>query len=174
MVSGARSVGILQGMDLLRRSSCVASAALLLLCAAPARSQDSASTRTGRAAVERCVEAMGGRARLREVRSAAIEIQAKASIKERHTLLLPSRALHYASRREGGAGFDVVVNGDKGFLCDRDPEGKTSYVEDLTEDEPIIAKMPGHQPVKRGDKLRFTADKAKLHLFDAVGQTYRR
>ena len=133
MVSGARSVGILQGMDLLRRSSCVASAALLLLCAAPARSQDSASTRTGRAAVERCVEAMGGRARLREVRSAAIEIQAKASIKERHTLLLPSRALHYASRREGGAGFDVVVKGDKGFLCDRDPEGKTSYVEDLTE-----------------------------------------
>jgi alpha-glucoside transport system ATP-binding protein len=48
------------------------------------------------------------------------------------------------------------------------------YVEDLTEDEPIIAKMPGHQQVKRGDKLRFTADKAKLHLFDAAGNTYRR
>ncbi|MCC0034773.1 MAG: sn-glycerol-3-phosphate ABC transporter ATP-binding protein UgpC [Hoeflea sp.] len=48
------------------------------------------------------------------------------------------------------------------------------YVEDLTEDEPIIAKMPGHQQVKRGDRLRFTADKAKLHLFDAGGHTYRR
>ena len=91
------------------------------------------TSREGRAAVERCLEAMGGRARLREVRAAAIEIQAKASIKERHTLLLPSRALHYASRREGGAGFDVVVKGEQGFLCDRDPEGKTSYVEDLTE-----------------------------------------
>jgi alpha-glucoside transport system ATP-binding protein len=48
------------------------------------------------------------------------------------------------------------------------------YVEGLTEGEPIIAKMPGHQQVKRGDKLRFTADKAKLHLFDAAGNTYRR
>ena len=48
------------------------------------------------------------------------------------------------------------------------------YVEDLTEDEPIIAKMPGHQQVKRGGRLRFTADKAKLHLFDAGGHTYRR
>ena len=47
------------------------------------------------------------------------------------------------------------------------------YVEDLTESEPIIAKLPGHQKVKRGDKLRFTADKAKLHLFDADGNTYR-
>jgi alpha-glucoside transport system ATP-binding protein len=48
------------------------------------------------------------------------------------------------------------------------------YVEGLTEGEPIISKMPGHQQVKRGDKLRFTADKAKLHLFDAAGNTYRR
>jgi alpha-glucoside transport system ATP-binding protein len=48
------------------------------------------------------------------------------------------------------------------------------YVNDLTEGEPIIAKMPGHQDVRRGDKLRFTADKAKLHLFDADGNTYRR
>ncbi len=48
------------------------------------------------------------------------------------------------------------------------------YVDDLTEDEPIIAKMPGHQKVKRGDRLRFTADKSKLHLFDAAGNSYRR
>jgi len=48
------------------------------------------------------------------------------------------------------------------------------YVEDLTENEPIIAKMPGHQKVQRGDKLRFTADKSKLHLFDDQGKTYRR
>ncbi len=48
------------------------------------------------------------------------------------------------------------------------------YVDDLTEDEPIIAKMPGHQKIKRGDRLRFTADKSKLHLFDAAGNSYRR
>ncbi|MGJ8572160.1 MAG: ABC transporter ATP-binding protein [Hoeflea sp.] len=48
------------------------------------------------------------------------------------------------------------------------------YVDDLTDGEPIIAKLPGHQNVRRGDKLRFTADKAKLHLFDAEGNSYRR
>ncbi|MDP2733934.1 MAG: sn-glycerol-3-phosphate ABC transporter ATP-binding protein UgpC [Hoeflea sp.] len=48
------------------------------------------------------------------------------------------------------------------------------YVEDLTENEPIIAKMGGHQQVNRGDKLRFKADKSKLHLFDDQGKTYRR
>ena len=48
------------------------------------------------------------------------------------------------------------------------------YVNDLTEDEPIIAKIPGHQQIRRGDRIRFTADSAKLHLFDAGGQTYRR
>jgi len=47
------------------------------------------------------------------------------------------------------------------------------YVDDLTEGEPIIAKMAGHQKVARGDKLRFTAEKAKLHLFDADGNSYR-
>jgi len=48
------------------------------------------------------------------------------------------------------------------------------YVEGLTEHEPLIAKLPGHQQIRRGDRLRFQADKAKLHLFDAEGKTYRR
>ena len=48
------------------------------------------------------------------------------------------------------------------------------YIEGLTADEPIVAKLPGHQTINRGDKLRFRADKAKLHLFDAQGKTYRR
>jgi alpha-glucoside transport system ATP-binding protein len=43
------------------------------------------------------------------------------------------------------------------------------YIEGLVESEPIIAKMPGIPRVGRGDKVRFTADKAKLHLFDAEG-----
>ena len=48
------------------------------------------------------------------------------------------------------------------------------YVEGLTENQPIIAKLPGHQKIARGDKVRFNADSAKLHLFDADGKTYRR
>jgi alpha-glucoside transport system ATP-binding protein len=47
------------------------------------------------------------------------------------------------------------------------------YIEGLVENEPIIAKLPGILKVGRGDKVRFTADKAKLHLFDAKGRSYR-
>jgi len=48
------------------------------------------------------------------------------------------------------------------------------YVHGLTGDEPIIAKLPGHQEIVRDQKVRFTAEKSKLHLFDADGKTYRR
>ncbi|MEK1924079.1 MAG: ABC transporter ATP-binding protein, partial [Rhizobium giardinii] len=47
------------------------------------------------------------------------------------------------------------------------------YIEGLVANEPIIAKIPGILDIKRGDKVRFTADKAKLHLFDASGKSYR-
>ncbi|MBD8664166.1 sn-glycerol-3-phosphate ABC transporter ATP-binding protein UgpC [Rhizobium sp. CFBP 8752] len=48
------------------------------------------------------------------------------------------------------------------------------YIEGLSAKEPIIAKLPGIIDVKRGDTMRFSADRQKLHLFDADGQTYRR
>ncbi|HEV7304771.1 sn-glycerol-3-phosphate ABC transporter ATP-binding protein UgpC [Ensifer sp.] len=47
------------------------------------------------------------------------------------------------------------------------------YIEGLVDKEPIIAKIPGILPVHRGDRVRFTADKAKLHLFNAEGRSYR-
>ena len=47
------------------------------------------------------------------------------------------------------------------------------YIDGLVQGEPIIAKIPGILDVKRGDKVRFTADRAKLHLFDAAGTSYR-
>ena len=47
------------------------------------------------------------------------------------------------------------------------------YIEGLVANEPIIAKIPGILDIKRGEKVRFTADKAKLHLFDADGKSYR-
>ena len=48
------------------------------------------------------------------------------------------------------------------------------YVQGPAEDAPIVVKLPGIVDVKKGTKLRFSADKSKLHLFDAAGQTYRR
>ena len=48
------------------------------------------------------------------------------------------------------------------------------YIEGLVPDEPIIAKLAGIQPIERGQSVRFTADRAKLHLFDSDGKTYRR
>jgi alpha-glucoside transport system ATP-binding protein len=48
------------------------------------------------------------------------------------------------------------------------------YIEGLVPDEPIIAKLPGVQPGRRGDRVRFTAAADKLHLFDETGHTYRK
>jgi len=48
------------------------------------------------------------------------------------------------------------------------------YVNGPVEEEPVVVKLPGIVDVKKGQKLRFSADKTKLHLFDAAGQTYRR
>ncbi|MCR6498201.1 sn-glycerol-3-phosphate ABC transporter ATP-binding protein UgpC [Shinella sp. CPCC 101442] len=47
------------------------------------------------------------------------------------------------------------------------------YIEGLVANEPIIAKVPGILDVARGAKVRFTADKSKLHLFDEAGKSYR-
>jgi alpha-glucoside transport system ATP-binding protein len=47
------------------------------------------------------------------------------------------------------------------------------YIEGLVEGEPIIAKIPGILKVRRGERVRFTADRSKLHLFDPAGQSYR-
>jgi alpha-glucoside transport system ATP-binding protein len=48
------------------------------------------------------------------------------------------------------------------------------YVKGPVEEEPVVVKLPGIVDVKKGQTLRFSADKTKLHLFDAAGQTYRR
>ncbi|MFN7009966.1 MAG: ABC transporter ATP-binding protein [Allorhizobium sp.] len=48
------------------------------------------------------------------------------------------------------------------------------YVDGPVEDEPIVVKLPGIVDVKKGETLRFSADRTKLHLFDASGHTYRK
>ena len=48
------------------------------------------------------------------------------------------------------------------------------YIEGLVQGEPIVVKLPGIYDVKKGQKMRFAADRQKLHLFDATGHTYRK
>lgn len=48
------------------------------------------------------------------------------------------------------------------------------YIEGLVDGEPIIVKVPGIADIHRGQKLRFAADRQKLHLFDASGHSYRK
>ena len=48
------------------------------------------------------------------------------------------------------------------------------YLEGLVDGEPIIVKIPGIADIHRGQKMRFAADRQKLHLFDAAGHSYRK
>ncbi|QLF69398.1 ABC transporter ATP-binding protein [Peteryoungia desertarenae] len=48
------------------------------------------------------------------------------------------------------------------------------YVDGPVEEEPIVVKLPGIVDIKKGEKVRFVADRTQLHLFDATGHTYRR
>ena len=41
-------------------------------------------------------------------------------------------------------------------------------------DEPLVVKLPGIVDVRKGQTLRLTADRSKLHLFNSDGRTYRR
>jgi alpha-glucoside transport system ATP-binding protein len=62
-------------------------------------------------------------------------------------------------------------------------EGTVDYVEQLGEvqlvyvdigraDLPLVTKLPGNVEVKRGAKLRLTADAGDLHIFDADGHSF--
>lgn len=48
------------------------------------------------------------------------------------------------------------------------------YVDGPVEDEPVVVKLPGIVDIKKGQTVRFAADRSKLHLFDQDGKTYRR
>ncbi|WSG96136.1 sn-glycerol-3-phosphate ABC transporter ATP-binding protein UgpC [Rhizobium johnstonii] len=48
------------------------------------------------------------------------------------------------------------------------------YIEGPVPGEPIVVKLPGIYDVKKGQRMRFAADRQKLHLFDATGHTYRK
>lgn len=86
----------------------------------------------------RAIEAMGGEDAVRALKSATLAIERPAeesATRERHTLRLDGRHLHYALRGADGVGFDVVLAGSQAFLCDRGPEGQATHVEDLSADD---------------------------------------
>ncbi|MCA0256106.1 MAG: sn-glycerol-3-phosphate ABC transporter ATP-binding protein UgpC [Proteobacteria bacterium] len=47
------------------------------------------------------------------------------------------------------------------------------HLDGLAGEEPVVVKLPGIVRDVRGQTLAFTADQAKLHLFDESGHTYR-
>ncbi|MCJ8506442.1 sn-glycerol-3-phosphate ABC transporter ATP-binding protein UgpC [Rhizobium lemnae] len=110
--------------------------------------------------------------------------QTRVDLKGGKSVLVPVAT--DASERGKVASFgirpeDLTVTTGEDYLF----EGKVSivealgevtllYIEGLTDEEPIIAKLPGIHKVERGQSLRFSADSQKMHLFDAAGQTYRR
>jgi alpha-glucoside transport system ATP-binding protein len=91
-----------------------------------------------------------------------------------------------ASEKGGTASFGVrpedlrLASGDdylfEGEVAIVEALGEVTllYIEGLVDGEPIVAKLPGIAAIERGQKLRFVADKDKLHLFDSEGRTYRR
>ncbi len=86
------------------------------------------------------------------------------------------RPVHFGVRPE-----DLRIAEAGPFLL----EGMVDYVEQLGEvqlvyvdigrkDEPLVVKLPGDQPVARGEKLRLGAASDTLHLFAEDGTSFRR
>jgi alpha-glucoside transport system ATP-binding protein len=75
--------------------------------------------------------------------------------------------------RLAGSGDDYLFEGEVSIV-EALGEVTLLYVEGLVQGEPIIVKLPGIHDVRKGQKMHFSADPQKLHLFDAAGQTYRR
>ena len=69
-------------------------------------------------------------------------------------------------------GDDFLFEG-KVALIEKLGEVTLLYVDGLTDDEPVIAKLPGTSSIERGSTVRFTAPKDTFQLFDASGLSYR-
>jgi hypothetical protein len=117
---------------------------LVLMCAVlgpvvPALAQDDEAgldPRTSAQAREilgQAVEAMGGRRVLQRITTAVLDVESPGALRERHSLRMDGRYLHYSCRRPSGRGFQVVLARGLTFLCDCDSEGDPLRVEDLSE-----------------------------------------
>ena len=70
-------------------------------------------------------------------------------------------------------GADYVFEGEVSIV-EALGEVTLLYIEGLVPGEPIIVKLPGIYDIKKGQKMHFSADRSKLHLFDAERRTYRK
>ena len=75
--------------------------------------------------------------------------------------------------RIAGAGDDYLFEGEVSIV-EALGEVTLLYIEGLVPGEPIIVKLPGIYDIKKGQKMHFSADRSKLHLFDAERRTYRK
>jgi alpha-glucoside transport system ATP-binding protein len=75
--------------------------------------------------------------------------------------------------RVAGATDDYLFEGEVSIV-EALGEVTLLYIEGLVQNEPIIVKLPGTHDIKRGQKMHFSAERSKLHLFDADGRTYRK
>ncbi|OOO24997.1 sn-glycerol-3-phosphate ABC transporter ATP-binding protein UgpC [Rhizobium sophoriradicis] len=70
-------------------------------------------------------------------------------------------------------GADYVFEGEVSIV-EALGEVTLLYIEGLVPGEPIVVKLPGIYDVHKGQRMRFAADRQKLHLFNASGHTYRK
>jgi multiple sugar transport system ATP-binding protein/alpha-glucoside transport system ATP-binding protein len=88
----------------------------------------------------------------------------------------------------GGQGISFGVRPEDLYVAESSKalfEGAVDYVEQLgevqlvyldigREGEPLVAKLAGNVPVKRGEKMRFDASPDTLHIFDGDGRSFAR
>lgn len=135
---------MLSAVKLNRRSAAVVLGLVCSLGLARAQEDDElddgleGARREPRLVLLRAIDAMGGEDALRALKAATLSIERpseESATRERHTLRVEGRQLHYALRGADGVGFDVVLAGPQAFLCDRGPEGQATHVEDLAADD---------------------------------------
>jgi alpha-glucoside transport system ATP-binding protein len=107
----------------------------------------------------------------------------RIELRDKHPISLPialddsqqGKSVHFGVRPEDMALCDEansLIHGSVSFV-ESLGEVTMLYVDVANNQEPIVAKLAGIIELKRGDKVAFTADTSKLHLFDAAGLTLR-
>ena len=79
------------------------------------------------------------------------------------------RPEHLVVVKDGEALFDGTVD-----YVEQLGEVQLIYLDIGRQDDPLVAKLPGHVEVKRGEAMRFGAAADTLHIFDKDGRSFSR
>ena len=104
-------------------------------------------------------------------------------LRDNHQISLPisldssqqGKSVHFGVRPEDMVLCDIensLIHGSISFV-ESLGEVTMLYVDVANNKEPIVVKLAGIIELNRGDKVAFTADTSKLHLFDEAGLTLR-